>query len=212
MLSFDTPSCSSGLYTNLKTFQSFGEKFLGKSALFSTTQEILMILSSKILPMKLLTLLSDAELDHSKTKCPLYLFQKWKRIEKATPAAETEEAPKITKMAIGKEGGFALAEDKYEILKEHCIVLMPSKIKMVYPNEKLPEKVGTAVEAVLAHTDGTKVSVGSAEWDAKSMMQVSKYAENLIQVPEDGTLHPGVASFISQDTYMRFIFSLRPPA
>ena len=90
-------------------------------------------------------------LDHERTDNVLYLHQRWTKVPK--PAEElAEAAAEPTKMAIGVEGGFNVDDDaKFDIVKEHALVVMPGGVSVPYPNHDLPTVVCSAVDAVLSH-------------------------------------------------------------
>ena len=68
----------------------------------------------------------------------------------AEAAAAAAAAP--TKLAIGVEGGFSVDDaDKYDIVKEHALVIMPAGARVPYPNSELPTIVSNSIDAVLAH-------------------------------------------------------------
>jgi hypothetical protein len=50
---------------------------------------------------------------------------------------------KITRLAIGVEGGFDpdASKKKYDIQEKYSIVVLPSHTIIPYPNEKLPSNV-----------------------------------------------------------------------
>ena len=127
------------------------------------------------------------ELDHARTGQPVYLLQRWTRVAKAPPSAAEAEAAAAapTKMALGVAGGFALddAAAGFEVVKEHALVVFPSRAAVPYPHPALPPALAAAVEAVLAHSDAAAAETAAA-WEEQR--QVSRYASDLVQEPAEG--------------------------
>jgi ubiquitin carboxyl-terminal hydrolase 5/13 len=157
VMSFDTPESPAGLFVNLRSFQAFGADYVS--------------------------------LDHELTGNTLYLHQSWTRIPKESSeekdtTGDGSAASKLTRVAIGMEGGAAL-EDDFEWEKLHRVVAFPSRLSVEYPSEVLPEFVSTVVDAVLRHDDASKVAeVKAAAWEF--VAEPSKYADALIQLEPQG--------------------------
>lgn len=103
------------------------------------------------------------------------------------PADQLVEGPekKITRLAIGVEGGFdpELGKRTFVFEKNYSIYLHPNGVTIPYSNE-LPLKVTTAVEAIIAAESAVRKSEKeslSGTWDGE-VRQISRHAENLIQL------------------------------
>lgn len=120
--SFDTPETPTGLYVSLSSFLSFGEQYVKKYA--------------------------------EKTGNAVFLHIHRVKTPKKGVAAADEGGPerKITRLAIGVEGGYNDVNDKtYDIKDTHSIVVMPDiDKKFPFPNEEFPLLVTQSVEALLA--------------------------------------------------------------
>ncbi|KAL4155017.1 hypothetical protein PRNP1_007131 [Phytophthora ramorum] len=159
VLSFDCALSPSGLYTNLRSFLSYGASYL---------------------PYDRNGLL-DAQSDT--IGAAIYLHQQHKRSTKTKDLATIEETP--TKLAIGGAGGFvANVEDKFELEKTFCIVLLDTAqqelARVALDSSSLPSKLKEAAEAVLNHA-GNTVTEEVASWQEE--LKQTKYAEHLEQVP-----------------------------
>lgn len=120
-------------------------------------------------------------LDHRRTGAALYLHQRWTRTRKPDSAIPDADP---TKMAIGIEGGFSVDDDaKYEVVKTHALVVMPSGDRVAYPDSELPTVVSHAADAVLAHA-GFHEQEEVAAWQEER--RESKYARALVQEPSEG--------------------------
>jgi hypothetical protein len=93
------------------------------------------------------------DLDHARTGQRVYLLQRWTRVAKAPPSAAEAAAAAAppTKMALGVAGGFALddAAAGFEVLKEHALVVLPSRAALPYPHPGLPPAGGHLIEIVV---------------------------------------------------------------
>ncbi|KAL3674491.1 hypothetical protein V7S43_000439 [Phytophthora oleae] len=159
VFSFDSALSPSGLYTNLRSFLSYGASYLpyDRNGILDAS--------------------SDA------IGAAIYLHQQHKRKSKASADSTTEETP--TKLAIGGAGGFAAAvEDKFELEKDLAIVLLSPKqqelARVALDSTSLPSKLKEAAEAVLNHA-GNTVTEEVASWQEE--LKPTKYAEHLEQVP-----------------------------
>ena len=88
-------------------------------------------------------------LDHEKTGTALYVHLKWTKVPKEEKPEE-KEAP--TRMAIGGEGGFNVNEEKFDVVKDNALVIMPEGIRVPLPCPALPEFVLNAVTALINKT------------------------------------------------------------
>ncbi len=151
MHTFDTALSPDGLYTSLTTFQSFG--------------------------------ISHVRSHFGRHGYPLYLRQQFRRVRKAeapvTNGMNAETVP--TKMAIGLEGGFDLAQTPYDVIKRYSIVCFPGEEEVLYPSEDVPKNVADAVEAILKR-DGVEASHAAIAWEEEERKE-SKYARALEQLP-----------------------------
>lgn len=65
-----------------------------------------------------------------------------------------------TELAIGKPGGFASAQGPlFDVVREHALVVMPSRTRVALPNPDLPELVLQAISAIQVHGGG------AGDWD-----------------------------------------------
>ncbi|WAR15202.1 UBP5-like protein [Mya arenaria] len=112
------------------------------------------------------------------------VFLHLRRIRKAVPAEETPPDAKVTKLAIGVEGGFHTDDKKFSFEEHNSVVVLPGWEKFPLPNPELPEIVQMAVSGILAAEDAWKLEEAAAmagTWDGEKRM-VSKHAENLAQL------------------------------
>jgi len=125
-------------------------------------------------------------LDHAKSGNHLYLHEKHIKIPlSAEEEEDTNTAP--TKMNIGGEGGFQLSKKQYNLDKRLALVVMPGQQRIELPCPQLPEVVLQAISAVVAHEAASKQEEVSV-WEEER--RVSKYAENLEQLPANGKVIP----------------------
>ncbi|XP_058466029.1 ubiquitin carboxyl-terminal hydrolase 5 [Malaya genurostris] len=106
-----------------------------------------------------------------------------------------EEGPekKITRLAIGVEGGFNPSEQKkYEYKEHYKIIILPERVTFNYPNQDLPLIVQNSVEAVLnaeAVSAKREREQLSGTWDGE-IRQISQHAENLLQLDNGRKIPP----------------------
>ena len=62
-------------------------------------------------------------------------------------AAKLETKPE--KLAIGVDGGFQTEAKKYDIKKEHELVVLPERLRFPLPCIELPQRVIDCVDAVM---------------------------------------------------------------
>lgn len=122
--SYDNPESPSGLYVSLTSFLGFGEDYVRKYAEKSGNCVFLHIRREKI----------PIEDDQVKS------------------GDEAGPERKITRLAIGLEGGYNDANNKkYEYKDHYSVVVAPDiETKIPYPNNDLPLIVTQSVEAILA--------------------------------------------------------------
>ena len=140
-------------------------------------------------------------LDHEKTGTALYVHLKWNKVPKEEKPEE-KEAP--TRMAIGGEGGFAVDVEKWEIVKEHALVVMPQKASVALPNPELPEIVIQAANALIAKSSclGEEQQKTMA-WEEEPA-KPSKYANDLVQLPVgDAKISPDPSTWVCAESGMR---------
>ncbi|XP_054732138.1 ubiquitin carboxyl-terminal hydrolase 5-like [Anastrepha obliqua] len=164
--SYDTPETPTGLYVSLSSFLGFGEAYVKRYA--------------------------------EKTGNAVFLhIQRIKTPKESTGSACAEEGGperKITRLAIGVEGGYNEAiEKKFEIKDTFSIVVMPDiEKKLPFPDEQLPLLITQSVGAVLAQDSALaqlekKTLTGT--WDGE-VRQVSKYSDTLIQLDNGKKIPP----------------------
>ncbi|XP_074593148.1 ubiquitin specific protease 5 [Brevipalpus obovatus] len=151
---FETPESDEGLFICMKTFFGFGIKYV--------------------------------PLHYQRTSSRIYLNMKRIKIqsEPSDPGDGDAHPKKITKLAIGIEGGYNPSEDKSSYQEINSIVILPEFQRIPLPNLELPEKVLQCVSAILAAESASRVEALSASagtWDGEKR-QVSKLAANLTQL------------------------------
>ncbi|KAI1301360.1 Ubiquitin carboxyl-terminal hydrolase 5 [Halotydeus destructor] len=127
------------------------------------------------------------EMHHQRTSNAVYLHLR--RIKKeiiAPNLGDGEQPKKITKLAIGVEGGFDPNADakKYEYEDYNTLVILPSFQEISLSDENLPNDVIIAVSTILSADSATKteeLESLAGTWDGEKR-KVSKHAENLIQL------------------------------
>lgn len=164
--SFDTPDYETGLYVCLKTFLGIGKEFLDQHLQKTDSNVYLHIKRTK-------TLLEDTS-DSSQS--------------------DGQSEKKITRLAIGVEGGFDpdANKKKYDIQEKYHVVLLPSHTMIPYPNENLPSNVTETVEAILKAESARKLAELEAlanTWDGEVRV-ISKHAENLLQLDNGKKIPP----------------------
>ncbi|KAF1333517.1 Ubiquitin carboxyl-terminal hydrolase, partial [Globisporangium splendens] len=159
VFSFDSPLSPEGIYTNLRSLQSFGAAFV---------------------PLDLARA-AEAQLYLHQT------HRKVKKADAQEGGEQGEAAP--TKLAIGGEDGFAAnpEEDKYDVVKTHALVAFspadPTKELLRVPADSpdVPKPIRDAIQALLNHAGNTVVEEVTS-WQEE--LKETKYAEHLIQVPD----------------------------
>lgn len=110
------------------------------------------------------------------------------------PAADDGPEKKITRLAIGVEGGFDAdaGKDKYTYEDIFQIVLFPNNATYSFPNAQLPAPILDSANAIIAAESATRKSEREAvagTWDGEVRM-VSKFADNLEQMTIDKKIPP----------------------
>jgi len=99
--------------------------------------------------------------------------------------AELEPEKKVTRLAIGLEGGFSLESAvKYEIEDKNRLVVFPGPAELALPCADLPMQVESSIQGILsAQSAGylEELSALESTWDGEAR-RVSKYADNLEQL------------------------------
>ncbi|XP_052286427.1 ubiquitin carboxyl-terminal hydrolase 5-like isoform X2 [Dreissena polymorpha] len=125
-----------------------------------------------------------------KTGNRVFLHLKRTRKEVVTEDAPTES--KVTKLAIGVEGGFQTDEKKIKFEEHNSVVVLPGWETFSLPNQDLPEIVQMSVRGLLAAEDAWKMAEAAAmagTWDGEKRL-VSKHAENLLQLDNSVKVPP----------------------
>ncbi|XP_066148328.1 ubiquitin carboxyl-terminal hydrolase 5 [Euwallacea fornicatus] len=129
-----------------------------------------------------------------KTKENVFLHIRRKRHEVSSPPQGDGPEKKITRLAIGVEGGFDSESGKkrFEFQETYKIVVLPSYTSFDWPNESLPEIIQLSVQALLDLPSATKLAeleALSGTWDGEAR-QVSKHAQNLLQLDNGKKIPP----------------------
>ncbi|EDW93854.1 ubiquitin carboxyl-terminal hydrolase 5 [Drosophila yakuba] len=169
--SYDNPETPTGLYVCLHSFLGFGEAYVREYADKTGNRVFLHIQRVK----------TPKEGADTEAECD--------------PESEAGPERKITRLAIGVEGGYNESDmaKKYEIKDTYSIVVAPQlDKKLPYPDPELPMRVTQAVEAILA-ADSAIAKLEKATlmgtWDGE-VRQASKYAENLQQLDNGKKIPP----------------------
>ncbi|KAF7269329.1 hypothetical protein GWI33_017650 [Rhynchophorus ferrugineus] len=136
------------------------------------------------------------EQHYNKTKEAVYLHIG--RIKTKIPSPEPGDGPekKITRLAIGVDGGFdpESGKKKFKYENVYKIVVLPEFSVIEWPNENLPEIVKLSVNHLLDLPSASKLAELeslSGTWDGE-IRQVSKHAENLVQLNNGKKIPPTV--------------------
>lgn len=156
---FDAPEREDGLYICMEKFYGFGRKYV--------------------------------EEYHRKTGRALFLhLRRIKRaIGKSKENASEENtvaqppAEKVSRLAIGVEGGFDVDTKKYEYEDDNHVVLLPGFQKFKIDGN-LPTMISLCADAIIKAESASKkreLEEAAGTWDGEQLV-VSKYAENLEQL------------------------------
>ena len=144
------------------------------------------------------------KLDHERTSNRLYVHVKHTRVAKPVPSEE-EAAANPTKLGIGVAGGFALGEDKYDVIKEHGLVLFEGgaeKVRVALPCPELPELIINACTSLINHTSHlTQESNAAVAWEID--IKPSRYAADLVQLPATKKISPDPKDWVCEESGMR---------
>ncbi|XP_037933420.1 ubiquitin carboxyl-terminal hydrolase 5 [Teleopsis dalmanni] len=167
--SYDNPESPTGLYVSLTSFLGFGEEYVTKYAEKTGNRVFLHIQREKILK-----------------EC----------VDSAGNTTACDEAGperKITRLAIGIEGGYNDADaKKYDYKDTYNIVIMPDNIKFPYPDPELPLLITQSVESLLAQDSAIaklEKEILTGTWDGE-VRQVSKFSHNLEQLNNGKKIPP----------------------
>lgn len=168
--SFDSPLCAAGMYVNLQTWIAVGSDYV--------------------------------QLDHRKTGCRIYLWIKHTRKPKqsdpeSNPHATKDAENEPTRLALGGPGGFATKDDKWDVEKEHEVVILPEEWRMPYPCPNLPDQVANAVEAILAHDEALDEKEATT-WQEEILP--SKYAKDLVQLDNRKKISPDPSTWVCEES------------
>ncbi|XP_039297114.1 ubiquitin carboxyl-terminal hydrolase 5 [Nilaparvata lugens] len=130
---------------------------------------------------------------HKKTGNSVFLHIKRVKID-VTPKIQGDgPEKKVTRLAIGLEGGFTSdTERKYEVKEALSVVVLPQHLSAPYPSATLPEMLTMAVEGVLSCESAFRVAEKEAmmgQWDGEARI-VTKHANNLLQLDNDKKIPP----------------------
>ena len=142
------------------------------------------------------------QLDHERTGNKLYVHLKWKRTPK--PELNGDDAAKPTKLAIGGEGGFAVGEDRFDIIKENSLVCIGSGdwVTVALPCGDLPELIIEAARALIEKKSHlSEADMGAVTWEAE--VKDSRYAETLVQLPATKKISPNPSDWVCEESGMR---------
>nr|CAG4646818.1 EOG090X0181 [Megafenestra aurita] len=115
------------------------------------------------------------------------VFLHLRKIRHLIPPEKNELEPekKITRLAIGIEGGFQLENPaKYEYEEKNAIVIFPGPKEILLPNANLPILLESSIQGILAAKSAgylEELAALESTWDGESR-QVSKFAVNLEQL------------------------------
>ncbi|CAG2114220.1 unnamed protein product, partial [Medioppia subpectinata] len=132
------------------------------------------------------------ELHHKKTGNAVFL--NLKRIAREMPQSDCEETkPKITKLAIGIEGGFDVnSQPKQQFDEINSVVILPQFTVIPLPNPDLPEQLLQSISMVLSSDAAFRLEELQAlagTWDGEKRI-VSKYANDLKQLDNGVKIPP----------------------
>lgn len=152
VFSYDNPETPTGLYVCLQTFLGFGEAYVREYAAKTGNNVFLHIKRNRKL--------KEGETADAEVK----------------PTDEAGPERKITRLAIGVEGGYNETDlaKKYEIKDTYSIVVAPNlETKLPYPDPELPMRVTQAVEAII-EADSAIAKLEKATLSGKSASSSDK--------------------------------------
>lgn len=132
------------------------------------------------------------DLHFKKTKSCLYLHRRI--IKQPIENSEQEPHPKITKLAIGVDGGFNPNGDetKYQTTETNVLVVYPNMVTITLDTPGLPDIVTAAVSALLAADSVSRLEELqdlAGTWEGEKLTE-SKHARNLVQLNNGKKIPP----------------------
>ncbi|XP_043243919.1 ubiquitin carboxyl-terminal hydrolase 5-like [Amphibalanus amphitrite] len=107
-----------------------------------------------------------------------------RKVQPVDPTAAEEPEKKVTRLAIGVEGGFSGEERPAEYEEHNTLVVLPGWQTIPLSSEELPAQARNAVAAVIAADSAGRreeLAQATGTWDGEVRM-VSKHAETLQQL------------------------------
>lgn len=134
------------------------------------------------------------ELYHRKTGNSVFLHLRRERHEVSSPPQGDGPEKKITRLAIGVEGGFDAdsSRKKFEFVDKYNIVVLPGFVSIPWPDSNVPELVKASVNGVLEAQSASKVAELEAlagSWDGEQRA-ISAHAEVLKQLDNGKKIPP----------------------
>ncbi|CAH0548002.1 unnamed protein product [Brassicogethes aeneus] len=128
-----------------------------------------------------------------KTGQAVYLHLRRLKEEVSSPPQGDGPEKKITRLAIGVEGGFTdETAKKFKYTDIYNVVVLPSFTNILWPNADLPEIVRQSAQAILDLPSASKLAeleALSGTWDGETRA-VSKHAKNLPQLDNGVKIPP----------------------
>uniref|UniRef100_T1J4C8 Ubiquitin carboxyl-terminal hydrolase n=1 Tax=Strigamia maritima TaxID=126957 RepID=T1J4C8_STRMM len=128
-----------------------------------------------------------------KTGNAVYLQLLMRKRDISVEAPKNSEGKKITRMAIGVEGGFDIDTGKKFEYDERCnVVILPDFVQIALPNPNLPEVVLIATDRILSCDSASKVEEAQAlagTWDGEKR-PLTKHAGSLKQMDNGIRIRP----------------------
>ncbi|XP_050538003.1 ubiquitin carboxyl-terminal hydrolase 5 [Daktulosphaira vitifoliae] len=151
LYSYDSPDFETGLYICLKTFVGLGRDYV--------------------------------EQYYKKSGCSVFLHMLRDKIEVETKMTQVGDAPterKITRLAIGVDGGFDpdAENKKYKTVEKYSIVVLPSFDSIPFETSELPQKVIDSVKGIIEAKSANylaELENMSTTWDGE-IRQTTKHA------------------------------------
>ncbi|XP_044270972.1 ubiquitin carboxyl-terminal hydrolase 5 [Tribolium madens] len=129
-----------------------------------------------------------------KTGEAVYLHIRRVRREVSSPPQGDGPEKKITRLAIGVDGGFdpEAMSKKFEFEDTYNVVILPAFSTIPWPNAELPQIVKSSIEGILEAPSASKVAEIEAltgTWDGEARV-VSQFAHNLPQLDNGKKIPP----------------------